>query len=78
LLEALATAQGRSLTLVPVPWRAVWLALKTAETLGVRLNFRSDSLVSLINQNPHPDFSANDEHGLVCREFSPASALAPG
>jgi nucleoside-diphosphate-sugar epimerase len=76
LLEALAAAQGRRLTFVPVPWRAVWLALKTAETLGVRLSFRSDSLVSLVNQNPHPDFTANASHGLICREFNAAAALA--
>src|SRR5262249_23769446 len=77
LLVALAQAQGRTLTLVPVPWQAVWLALKIAETLRVRLNFRSDSLASLVNQNPHPDFSANAAHGLDCREFSAEAALTP-
>jgi hypothetical protein len=36
---------------------------------GLKLNFRSDSLVSLMYQNPQPDFSANSEAGLNCRPF---------
>ena len=75
ILAALAAAQGRSPTFVPVPWRLVWLALKCAEFCRVPLAFRSDSLVSLLNQNPHPDFSANASFGLACRPFDPAAAL---
>ena len=70
ILEKIAAKLGRRLTFVPVPWRAVWLALKTAEVCGLRLGFRSDSLVSLVNQNAHPDFSSPAELGFAPRPFT--------
>jgi nucleoside-diphosphate-sugar epimerase len=69
ILEAIAGRLGRKLTFFPMPWRPVWAALRIAELCGLRLNFRSDSLVSLMNQNPHPDFSLNAQYGLECRPF---------
>ena len=69
LILEIARAQGREPKLIPLPWRAIWLALKSAELCGFKLNFRSDSLVSLVYQNPSPDFSANTRVGLVCRPF---------
>lgn len=69
LLLEIARGLGRKSKFIPLPWRLVWLGLKTTETLGLRLNFRSDSLVSLMHQNPAPDFSANAAAGLVCRPF---------
>jgi nucleoside-diphosphate-sugar epimerase len=70
ILEALAAASGRSVTFVPVPWRMVWGVLKLAESARVQLPFRSDSVVSLVNQNPNPSFLAQRELGLVCRPFA--------
>jgi nucleoside-diphosphate-sugar epimerase len=70
ILEKIAAKVGRRLTFIPVPWRAVWLVLKTAESCGLRLGFRSDSLVSLVNQNPHPDFSWPAELGFSPRPFT--------
>jgi nucleoside-diphosphate-sugar epimerase len=69
LLLEIARAQNKKIKFVPLPWRVIWLALKSAEVCGLRLNFRSDSLVSLMNQNPAPDFSKNSEVGLICRPF---------
>lgn len=69
LLQHIARGLGRNPTFIPLPWRLVWAGLKGAETAGLRLNFRSDSLVSLMYQNPTPDFSANAAAGLVCRPF---------
>jgi nucleoside-diphosphate-sugar epimerase len=69
LILEVARAQGKKPTLIPLPWRLVWLAIKCAEMCGLKLNFRSDSLVSLIYQNPNPDFSPNAQAGLVCRPF---------
>jgi hypothetical protein len=69
LLLEMARAFGKRPKFIPLPWRLIWLALKSAELGGVRLNFRSDSLVSLMNQNPAPDFSPNAKVGLVCRPF---------
>lgn len=69
LLLEIGRAQNKKLKFVPLPWRMIWLALKSAEMCGLRLNFRSDSLVSLMNQNPAPDFSANAKVGLDFRGF---------
>lgn len=67
LLLEIARAQDKKIKFIPLPWRLVWLGIKSAEVCGLRLNFRSDSLVSLMHQNPAPDFSANAETGLICR-----------
>ncbi len=69
LLLEIARGLGKRPKFVPLPWRLVWAALKSAELCGLKLNFRSDSLVSLMYQNPRPDFSANAGVGLVCRPF---------
>lgn len=57
ILEAIAQAKGKRLHFIPVPWRLVWAGIRCAELLRMPLDFRSDSLVSLMHQNPRPDFS---------------------
>ncbi len=69
LLREIARGQNKQVKFIPLPWRLVWAGLKSAEICGLELNFRSDSLVSLMHQNPAPDFSANTGAGLVCRPF---------
>jgi nucleoside-diphosphate-sugar epimerase len=52
--ELIAEQQlGRRL-LVPLPWQPVWLGLRAAERLGVAIGLRSDSVISLMNQDPNP------------------------
>jgi nucleoside-diphosphate-sugar epimerase len=69
LVLACAARLGRQIKLVSVPWRGVYLALKTAETAGVKLSFRSDSVLSLVNQNPSPDFSALQRFNIPVRAY---------
>ncbi len=69
LLSEIARGLGKKIKFVPLPWRLFWAGLKTAEAGGLRLSFRSDSLVSLMYQNPSPDFSPNAAAGLICRPF---------
>ncbi len=69
LVLACAARLGRQIKLVSVPWRGVYLALKTAEAAGLRLSFRSDSVLSLVNQNPHPDFSALERFNIDVRPY---------
>ncbi len=69
LLLEIARGLNKKIKFVPLPWRLIWAGLKTAEACGVRLNFRSDSLVSLMHQNPKPYFSSNAAAGLICRAF---------
>jgi len=71
MLRTFARQQGRSPVLLPVPWRLLWAPLRCAEAAGVSLKFRSDSLVSLMNQDTAPDFRRLDEWGIVLRAFDP-------
>jgi nucleoside-diphosphate-sugar epimerase len=70
LLRRLADAQHRRTKLIPLPWRPIWLALKALEVVGIPTNFRSDSVISLVRQNPAPDFSVADQIGYSFREFA--------
>jgi nucleoside-diphosphate-sugar epimerase len=69
ILSQIAQALGKGITFVPVPWQCVWLALKSLELAGVRTNFRSDSLISMVYQNPRPMFAALQPLGIACRPF---------
>jgi hypothetical protein len=59
---------------LPLPWQLVWLALKSLELAGVRTNFRSDSLIGMMYQNPRPVFALLKSLGYQCRPFE----LTPG
>lgn len=69
LVKACAARAGRDVKLIHAPWRLVYAGLKTGEKLGMKLPFRSDSVLSLVNQNPAPDFSSASELGLELRPF---------
>lgn len=81
ILRALARQEGKRALLVPFPWRAMWMALKALEMAGARLNFRSDSLLSLVNQDPNPDLTEARALGLTDSSFSarcnPAASGVP-
>jgi nucleoside-diphosphate-sugar epimerase len=61
ILNRLAFMQGKRLFCVPVPWQLPWILLKASEVLGLQLPMKSDSLISLLNQNPHPEFGSQTE-----------------
>jgi nucleoside-diphosphate-sugar epimerase len=69
LLLEIARKLEKKIKFIPLPWRFVWFGLKSAEICGLQLNFSSDSLLSLMYQNPAPDFSENAKVGLICRPF---------
>jgi nucleoside-diphosphate-sugar epimerase len=74
ILTQIARALGKKGSFVPVPWQLVWLALKSLELAGARPNFRSDSLISMVYQNPAPSFAPLKSLSLSCRPFH----LTPG
>jgi nucleoside-diphosphate-sugar epimerase len=76
IIGILAEARGRRARIVPLPWRLVWTGLKAAETAGLGLGMRSDSVVSLVNQDLHPDFEATRRSGVHFRDFDRSSALS--
>jgi hypothetical protein len=61
---------------IPVPWPLIFGGLRTLEAVGVRTRLRSDSLISLLNQDPKPDFGPLREVGVEFREFAPWARLA--
>jgi len=67
ILLTLAQKREKKLWFVPAPWRAAWLVLRIAEAAGIRMRLRSDSLVSLLNQNP--DFGPARRTGIQFRDF---------
>lgn len=69
LLQHLAGSLGKKVTFIPLPWRLVWLGLKSLETAGLPSPFRSDSLIGLIYQNPAPSFEQMQSLHAKCRPF---------
>ncbi|HVY87579.1 MAG TPA: NAD-dependent epimerase/dehydratase family protein [Hyphomonadaceae bacterium] len=69
IMVAIGRKLNRSVTTIPVPWQAMWLALRTAEVAKIPLGLRSDSLVSLVNQDKSPVINS-DLLGVRCRSFS--------
>ncbi len=70
LLRELARRDGRGLRSFSLP---AWIGiqgLRTLERLGLRLGFRSDSLLGLLNYNPNPDFSPTQALGVRTRSFN--------
>ncbi len=71
ILSGLARGMGRRVTFVPVPWQFVWMALKSLELVGMKPAFRSDSLISMVYQDPNPSFALVGSLGFSCRAYVP-------
>lgn len=54
ILREIARRHSLSRSYLPVPWPLAMLGLKSLETLGIPLPFRSDSLKGLVRPNPAP------------------------
>jgi nucleoside-diphosphate-sugar epimerase len=64
LLLRIAVEESRQVRLVPVPWQVFYAGFRGAEILGLRLGFKSDSVLSLVFQNPAPDFGPMRRLGI--------------
>ena len=69
ILRAIAASKGTNPLFLPVPATLLVGALRLVEFLGLRTRLRSDSLVSLINQNAAVDFSQSEAAGVSFRDF---------
>jgi hypothetical protein len=69
ILRQIAQGLGKRISFLPVPWQAAWLGLKTLELAGISTNFKSDSLISIVYQNPKPSFALLKSLGCHCRAF---------
>ncbi len=74
ILATIASDQGLRPRYVPVPWRLVYLAMRAAEAVGVRLPFRADSLLGLVRPAPSvPQPEVVAALGVRLREFGPGA-----
>jgi nucleoside-diphosphate-sugar epimerase len=73
LLAEIARSQGKSPHFLRVAWPLIYRGLRFAERLGVEIRFRSDSVLSLVYQNPNPEWNAN-LLGVEPRPFVGASS----
>ena len=69
ILRILAARHGKRIRLARIPWQPVWAGLRVAELLRTPINFRSDSVISLLNQDPAPDFSTTAKWGVPFRKL---------
>jgi nucleoside-diphosphate-sugar epimerase len=69
ILRQIALALGRKVHFLPVPWQLAWMGLRGLEIARLPTNFRSDSLISMVYQDPQPEFNAG-ELGIQCRPFA--------
>jgi nucleoside-diphosphate-sugar epimerase len=70
LLAELARRQGAHPRFLAVPWQPVWAGLRLAEIAHVPVPYRSDSVISLVYQDPKPDFEPLRALGIVPRDFA--------
>lgn len=56
LIRDIAVSEARRVSLVPIPWPLFFGAARAAELLGLRLPFRSDSILSFVHSDKHPNF----------------------
>jgi nucleoside-diphosphate-sugar epimerase len=75
ILGEIACALGKRLWFVPVPWRLVWGGLKGLELAGLNPKFRSDSLLSMVHQNPQPSFDLLKAIPFQCRPFAVTQSM---
>ena len=75
ILARIASALGKKISFVPVPWPAIWIGLKSLEIAGVPAAFRSDSLISMVYQDPSPSLGLPTSLGFQCRPFQITPAM---
>jgi nucleoside-diphosphate-sugar epimerase len=66
LLRILAGPARRPF-LLPIPWFLLYAGLRLAESLKLKLKFRSDSVISFVFQNKSPDFEPMRKLGIVTK-----------
>lgn len=55
--------------IVPIPWRLLAAVLRLTEAVGLRVGFRSDSVVSIVHANSAPDFTVLQGMAVRFRAF---------
>jgi len=69
LLTKIATLKECRTKFIPIPWQSMYYPLRGFDFLGISLGFKSDSLLSLMNPVPNPDFSQQVNVAVNFRPF---------
>jgi len=72
LVQSIATAEGRKVTLIPIPWQMLFAGIRAGETFGLNLPFRSDSVISFVHYDRNPEFSVMHSLGIEPLPYEPA------
>ncbi len=70
VLNTMLNSKSKKAIFIPIPYNLIFIMLKTAEYLGMKIRFRSDSLISMVNYNPNPDFNSEILNKIPVREFN--------
>jgi nucleoside-diphosphate-sugar epimerase len=69
IMRTVASRSSKRTVFIPVPSQAAFILLKALELLRLRAPFRSDSVISLANQNSSPEFLPLESLGIKFRQF---------
>ena len=60
-------SNNKKIILIPVLWQLLYIVLKIAEVIKIKVGFRSDSILSLARQNPRPSENTNTKYSHLFR-----------
>jgi nucleoside-diphosphate-sugar epimerase len=69
ILNYYAKKSGKKPLFIPIPCFPIYFVIRLVECLGIKLRFRSDAFLSLMNLNENPDFEVTRRLGLRFRNF---------
>jgi len=69
ILTILAKAGNKRPIFTQMPWFLIWSIIRMAEIVRLPIKFRSDSIISLLNQEQSPSFEATRSIGIRFGDF---------
>ncbi len=69
LIKEIGKIENKKVQLVKVPWRLAYAGIKFLESVHAPIPFRSDSVLSLVNQNDKPDWTPMQQLQIAVRPF---------
>lgn len=69
IIEKFAKEANKKIAMIQIPYWLIFSALKIAETIGVKIGFRSDSLKYMKRSNHQLNFDFSKKNQLNFREF---------
>ncbi len=70
ILDILLSSKSKKAFYMSIPYNLVLAMLKVLEGLGLRIRFRSDNLISMMNYDPNPHFDLEVSKSIQLRDFN--------